>query len=97
MLSVAKERHMESAFERANEQVTESIHKLSRAANAMADAIDESVGVVKRAVKRSGDAAEELWDDTAQRVKRHPVETMAITFAVGILFGGVIGWMMNRR
>jgi ElaB/YqjD/DUF883 family membrane-anchored ribosome-binding protein len=88
---------MESVFERADAQVAESIHKLSRATSAMADAIDEGVGVIKRAVKRSGDAAEELMDDATQRVKRHPVETMAAAFAAGIVLGGLVGWMVSRR
>jgi hypothetical protein len=84
-------------LEKADAQVAESIRNLSRATSAMADAIDEGVGVIKRAVKRSGDVAEELMDDTTQRVKRHPVETMAATFALGVVVGGLIGWMMKRR
>jgi ElaB/YqjD/DUF883 family membrane-anchored ribosome-binding protein len=87
----------ESVFEKADAQVTASIHKLSRASSAMADAIDEGVGVIKRAVKRSGDAAEELMDDTAQRVKRHPTETIAATFGLGLLAGALIGWMIARK
>ena len=92
---------MENILEKADAQVTESIRKLSRATSAMADAIDEGVGVIQRAVKRSGDAAEELMDDTTQRVKRHPIETIAATLAFGVfagMVGGVfIGWMMKRR
>lgn len=87
----------ENILERAETQVAASIHKLSRASSAMADAIDESVGVIKRAVKRSGDAAEELMDDTTQRVKRHPVETMAATFGLGLMAGVFIGWMISRK
>jgi ElaB/YqjD/DUF883 family membrane-anchored ribosome-binding protein len=88
---------MENILERADEQVAGSIHKLSHATSAMADAIDESVSVIRRAVKRSGDAAEELMEDTTQRVKRHPMETMAATFALGVFVGTIIGWMMSRR
>ncbi len=84
-------------MEKADEQVAESIRKLTRATSAMADAIDEGVGVIKHAVKRSGDVAEELMDDTTQRVKRHPIETMAATFMVGAIVGGLIGWGMSRR
>jgi hypothetical protein len=87
----------EDILKGADEQVAESIHRLSRATSAMADVIDEGVGVIKRAVKRSGDLAEELMDDTAQRVKRHPVEAMAATFALGVIVGMIIGWMANRR
>jgi hypothetical protein len=84
-------------MEKADEQVAESIRKLTRATSAMADAIDEGVGVIKHAVKRSGDVAEELMDDTTQRVKRHPIETMAATFVAGAIVGGLIGWGMSRR
>ncbi len=84
-------------LEKADEQVAESFRKLTRATSAMADAIDESVGVIKHAVKKSGDVAEELMDDTTQRVKRHPIETMAMTFAVGVLVGTFIGWAASRR
>jgi len=87
----------ENILEKAETQVAASIHKLSRASSAMADAIDESVAVIKRAVKRSGDVAEELMDDTTQRVKRHPVETMAATFGLGLVAGVVIGWTISRR
>ena len=71
--------------------------KPSRATSAMAEAIDEGVGAIKLAVKRSGDLAEEMMDDTTQRVKRHPVETIVTTFAVGIIVGGFIGWMVSRK
>jgi ElaB/YqjD/DUF883 family membrane-anchored ribosome-binding protein len=87
----------ENSLEKADEQVAESMRKLTRAASAMADAIDEGVGVIKHAVKRSGDAAEEVMDDATQRVKRHPVEAIAATFTLGVLVGGIIGWMVSRR
>ncbi len=84
-------------LERADEQVAESLRKLTRATSAMADAIDEGTKVIKHAIKRSGDTAEELLDDATQRVKRHPVETMAATFTVGVVVGGFIGWLVSRR
>jgi ElaB/YqjD/DUF883 family membrane-anchored ribosome-binding protein len=87
----------ENILEKADAQVAETIRKLSRATSAMAEAIDEGVGAIKLAVKRSGDLAEEMMDDTTQRVKRHPVETIVTTFAVGIIVGGFIGWMVSRK
>ncbi len=84
-------------LERADEQVAESIRKLTRVTSAMADAIDEGTNVIKHAIKRSGDVAEELLDDTTQRVKRHPVETMAATFTLGVVVGGFLGWLISRR
>jgi hypothetical protein len=87
----------ENIVEKDDAQVAESIRKLTRATSAMAEAIDEGVGAIKLAVKRSGDLAEEMMDDTTQRVKRHPVETMVATFSVGIIVGGFIGWMVFRK
>lgn len=87
----------EDILKKADAQVAESIRKLSRATSAMAEAIDEGVGVIKHAIKRSGNAAEELMDDTTQRVKRHPIETMAATLAMGLVAGFFIGWIVSRR
>jgi len=87
----------ENIVEKADAQVAESIRKLTRATSAMAEAIDEGVGAIKLAVKRSGDLAEEMMDDTTQRVKRHPVGTMVATFSVGIIVGGLISWMVSRK
>ena len=88
---------MENISEKADAQIAESFRRLSRATSAMADSIDEGVTVIQRAIKRSGDVAEELMDDTTQRVKRHPAETIAATLAVGLVAGVFIGWMLNRR
>jgi len=87
----------ENILEKADAQVAECIRKLTHATSAMAEAIDEGVGAIKLAVKRSGDLAEEMMDDTTQRVKRHPVETVVATFALGLIVGGLIGWMASRK
>ena len=87
----------ENIVDKAEAQVAESIRKLTRATSAMAEAIDEGVGAIKLAVKRSGDLAEEMIDDTTQRVKRHPVETVVVTFSLGVIVGGLIGWMASRK
>jgi ElaB/YqjD/DUF883 family membrane-anchored ribosome-binding protein len=86
-----------TVVERTAEHIAESAHQASRATSAIADAIEDGVGVVKRAAKQGGDAAEEFLDDTAQRIQRHPVLTVAATFAVGFTAGALIGWMMKRR
>jgi ElaB/YqjD/DUF883 family membrane-anchored ribosome-binding protein len=83
--------------ERTAEHIAESAHQASRATSAVAEAIEDGVGVVRRAAKRGGDAAEEFLDDTTQRIQRHPVLTVATTFALGFTAGALIGWMMRRR
>jgi len=87
----------QTIVERTAEHIADSAHQASRATNAVADAIGNGVGVVRRAAKQSGDAAEEFLNDTTQRIQRHPVLTVATTFAVGFTAGAVIGWMIKRR
>jgi ElaB/YqjD/DUF883 family membrane-anchored ribosome-binding protein len=87
----------QSVLERTAEQVTDSARQASRASSAVADAIEDGVGVVRRAARQGGDAAEEFLNDTTQRIQRHPVLTVATTFAVGLAAGTVIGWTMKRR
>ena len=87
----------QTVVERTAGRIAESVHQASRATSAIADAIEDGVGVVKRAAKQGGDAAEEFLDDTTQRFQRHLVLTVAATFAVGVTAGALIGWMMKRR
>jgi hypothetical protein len=87
----------QTVVERTAEQIGNSARQASRATNAIADAIEDGVGVVRRAAKQGGDAAEELLDDTAQRLQRHFVLTVATTFAVGATAGALVGWMVKRR
>jgi ElaB/YqjD/DUF883 family membrane-anchored ribosome-binding protein len=87
----------QTVAERAAEHIGESARQVSRATSAIADAIDDGVGVVRRAAKQGGDAAEELLNDTTQRIQRHPVLTVATSFAIGVTAGTLIGWMMKRK
>jgi ElaB/YqjD/DUF883 family membrane-anchored ribosome-binding protein len=87
----------QTVMERTAEQVTDSAHQASRATNAVADAIGNGVGAVRRAAKQGGDAAEEFLNDTTQRIQRHPVLTVATTFAVGFTAGALMGWMIKQK
>ena len=87
----------QTVVERTAEQIGKSARQASRATSAISDAIEDGVGVVRRAAKQSGDAAEEFLDDTTQRLQRHLVLTVATTFAVGVTAGALIGWMAKRR
>jgi ElaB/YqjD/DUF883 family membrane-anchored ribosome-binding protein len=87
----------QTVAERTAEHIGESARQVSRATSAIADAIDDGVGVVRRAAKQGGDAAEELLNDTTQRIQRHPVLTVATSFAIGVTAGTLIGWMMRRK
>jgi len=87
----------QSALDRTAEHIAESAHQAFRVTTAVADAIEDGVGVVTRAAKQGGDAAEEFLNDSTQRIQRHPVLTVATTFVVGLAAGAFIGWMIKRR
>lgn len=87
----------EAMMEKVSEQIAQSAQRISRAAESFADVLDEGIGVAKRAVKHSGDALEELMDDNTQRIKRHPLETVGMTFAIGFGVGMAFGWLMRRK
>ena len=83
--------------ERTAEHLDESVRQASRASAKIADAIEDGLGVVRRAVKQGGAAADEFLDDTTQRLQRHLTLTIATAFAAGVTAGTLIGWMMKRR
>jgi ElaB/YqjD/DUF883 family membrane-anchored ribosome-binding protein len=87
----------QSVLDRTSEHIAESAQQASRVTTAVADAIEDGVGAVRRAAKQGGDAAEEFLNDSTQRIQRHPVLTVATTFAVGLAAGAFIGWMIKRR
>ena len=87
----------QSVLERTGDQIAETARKASRATSAVADAFDDGVAAARRVAKQSGDAAEKFMDDTTKRLQRHPVETMVVTFAMGIAAGVVIGWLVKRK
>ena len=87
----------QTVMERTADHIADSAQQASRATNAVADAIGNGLGVVRRAAKQSGDAAEEFLNDTTQRIQRNPVLTVATTFAVGFTAGALVGWIIRRR
>jgi ElaB/YqjD/DUF883 family membrane-anchored ribosome-binding protein len=87
----------QSAVERTAEHFAESAHQASRMTGEVANAIEHGVGVVKRAAKQGGDAAEDFLNDSTKGIQRHPVLTVGTALAVGLTTGTLIGWLLKRR
>ena len=82
------------------------LREASKFGGKVTDAVKESVGAMKDGVRTAGehyqrgrDAAEDLLDDTKRSIKRNPLQSVAIGFAAGFLFGGLIfgSAAMRRR
>jgi ElaB/YqjD/DUF883 family membrane-anchored ribosome-binding protein len=87
----------QAMLERTSEYIAESAQKASRTTSAIGDAIQDGIGIVKRAARQGRDVAEEAFDNASQHIKRHPVKAVATTFAVGLIAGTLVGWMIRRR
>lgn len=80
------------AGERVAQVGVEASRLKTRASHAMEDAMIEA----RRAAKRGRYAAEDLVDDAAHRIKRDPLRSIAITFALGLSVGALAGWLAGR-
>ena len=87
----------QSVLEQFGVQIDETAHKASRAATAVAQALEDGGGAARRITKQGSDAATDLIDDARKRVQRHPLKAIAATLAAGIGAGVVIGWTMRHR
>jgi hypothetical protein len=87
----------QSVFEHVGQQIGDKTHKASRAASAVTGALEDSVLAARRMARDGADAATELLYSAKRRLQRHPLETVAVTFAAGIAAGAAIGWMMRRK
>ena len=86
-----------SVLEQMGVQIDETARKASRAASAVADALEDGGGAARRVTEQGSHAAAELLADTKKRVQQHPIETAAAVFAAGIAAGAAIGWILKRR
>jgi ElaB/YqjD/DUF883 family membrane-anchored ribosome-binding protein len=87
----------QSVLNQVGEQIDNTAQKASQAASFVTDAFEDGVEAARCAAKHGGRVATELLDDTKRRVQRHPIETVAATFAVGIAAGAAIGWLARPR
>ena len=59
-------------------------------------AVEDTMVEARRLAKRGRYAAEDLVDETVYRIKRDPLRSIAVTFAVGLGIGALAGWLSGR-
>ena len=87
----------QNVIERTGECIAQSADKASRATSAVVDAVEDGVGIAKRAARQSRDTAVDFLDGAARRIQRHPVKTTLATFAVALGAGVLIGSLLKKR
>ncbi|HEV2117064.1 MAG TPA: hypothetical protein VGR48_13615 [Terriglobales bacterium] len=77
-----------AAFANAAETETE------RLKTAVADALEDGVHAARRAMKHGLSVAEEIMDDAAHEVKRHPLQAVAASSILSFAGGLLVGWLL---
>jgi ElaB/YqjD/DUF883 family membrane-anchored ribosome-binding protein len=86
-----------TVLERTTEQIADTVEKASRATTKMGNVLQERYESARSMAKRGAHAAEEIADETRQQIKRRPVESITVTFLIGVLTGTLLGWMLRRK
>jgi ElaB/YqjD/DUF883 family membrane-anchored ribosome-binding protein len=69
----------------------------SRLKTAASHAVEEAVTEAKRFAKRSRYAAEDLMEDAGHRVKRDPLRSVTLGFALGLAMGALAVWIATQN
>lgn len=76
----------------ASEEVAERVPDMSRVKTSLEDGMRGA----RRAVRHGRYVAEELMEDAIHSMRRHPVQTAAISFGLGFAAGISLGFMICR-
>lgn len=61
---------------------------------AVTDAVEDGVHAARRAMKHGLFVAEDLMEDAAHEVKRHPLEAVATASVLSFTAGVLAGWLL---
>jgi ElaB/YqjD/DUF883 family membrane-anchored ribosome-binding protein len=63
----------------------------------VSETFEGGVDNAKRALKRGRRSAEDALDSASYQIKRHPLESLGVTFGVGLVCGLAVGYMARRN
>lgn len=79
------------------ERLAEVGGEAARLKAAASHAVEDTVSEARRLAKRSRYAAEDLMEEAAHRVKRDPLRSVALGFAIGVGMGILAVWVATRN
>jgi ElaB/YqjD/DUF883 family membrane-anchored ribosome-binding protein len=86
----------QNIFEKAGDNITDSVREASRVTAAVADAIKDGVGAAERAARQGRDAVEDFVNESSRCIQRHPLTAVTATLVAG--FGlGILTALASRR
>ena len=65
--------------------------------NTLEEGMEAAEDATRRAFKRGRRAAEDMFDNATHEVKRHPVQSVGMTFGIGMAVGLAIGWLVGHK
>jgi len=80
----------------AGERVVELGAEAARLKVRASHAVEDTMLEARRLAKRGRYAAEDFIDEAEYRIKRDPLRSLAVTFAVGLGIGALAGWLTGR-
>jgi hypothetical protein len=80
-----------SFADQAGDYIGDTVRSASQFGAVAADAVKEGVSTAGRAISDTRDAAEDFLDETKRRAKRHPIESILLSLAIGVAFGFILG------
>ncbi|MBZ5722389.1 MAG: hypothetical protein LAO03_18615 [Acidobacteriia bacterium] len=72
---------------------TESPRVNLRTMRSVQNAVEDTVNAARRTLRHGRHSAEDLVEEAAHEVKRHPLATVAMTFGVAFVGGVLLGWI----
>ncbi len=95
-IGTAEEQGVGSRIKSAEEKITRAGETVERLRRKVTNTVEDKYDDARRAIRRGRHAAEDLVDEASYRIKRDPLNSVAITFGVGLGMGVLIGWFMKR-
>ena len=81
------------AYRKAADSLLNLGREASRLRGVVNEAVDESLVNARRAARRGYNSAEDLLEETAHEIKRHPFRSVACALVMGAL----AGWLLFPR
>jgi hypothetical protein len=79
------------------ERLAEVGGEAARLKAAASHAVEDTVTGARRLAKRGRYAAEDLMEDATHRVKRDPLRSVVLGFALGVGMGALAAWVATRN